>query len=99
MGKRASVRRVAFTLPSSTVADLSYVALRLGVNKSALLNNLVSETVADLRGVLFAFPDPLDRLDDRAKEELAGLLGGLAGRAQADAEALSDALQEGTGHG
>jgi hypothetical protein len=49
----------AFTMPCSMWRDLSYVSIRAGVSRSALLVELLEQPLADLRAMMEAVPaDP-----------------------------------------
>jgi metal-responsive CopG/Arc/MetJ family transcriptional regulator len=49
--------RVTVTLPPTVVADLDYIAGRIGVTRSALLSDLVTEPLADLAHLVRLVPD------------------------------------------
>lgn len=49
--------RVGVSLPESLLGDLSYVAGRLGITRSALLVQLCSEPASDLRSLVELVPD------------------------------------------
>lgn len=88
-----SSARVAFTLPSDLAKSLSYVSLRLGVTKSDLVSNLLSEPIEQMRAVLFQVPVPLDTL---TAEERAAVMSGYADMldaAAAGAGGLADELR------
>lgn len=75
--------RVAFTLPSSMAADLSYVALRFGSTKSDLVAGLLAEPLKAMREILFSTPEPLSAL---SPEQKAALFEGYAGMVDAAVE-------------
>lgn len=91
-------QRVALTLPSNLVASLSYVALRMGASKSAVVASLLEAPVEAMRATLFAFPDPLDRLTEGEKVQLGQMLGGFIGAAITDAEGVIAEARELIGH-
>jgi len=49
--------RMSFTVPPSLRADLDYLSARLSITKSALLTELVTGPLADLRSLLQLVPD------------------------------------------
>lgn len=49
--------RMSFTVPPSLRADLDYLSARLGITKSALLSELVSTPLHDLRTLVESVPD------------------------------------------
>jgi hypothetical protein len=89
-------RRIALTLPAPLLASLSYVALRMGTNKSDLVATLLSQPVEAMRAALFAFPDPLDRLSEEDKEQLKVALRGMV---EAGVAGLSEDVDREVGHG
>jgi len=57
-----SLKRTSLTLDENLIVDLDYVGKRLGVSRSALLSNLASQAVSDLRALLEEMPeDPNER--------------------------------------
>jgi len=52
-----AMKKPCFSLPSALVHDLDYVARRLCISRSALLSELLSETIASLRAVLEDVPE------------------------------------------
>jgi len=57
-----SLKRTSLTLDENLIIDLDYVGKRLGVSRSALLSNLASQAVSDLRALLEEMPeDPNER--------------------------------------
>jgi len=86
-------RRVAFTLPSAFLADLSYVSLRLGIPKSDIVAGFLAEPLSAMRSVLFQFPDPLDRLGDDERAALFAQFSGLVGAAVQDGQEVHEELQ------
>lgn len=68
----AKLSRTSFTLPPQLLADLAYISARIGVSRSALLSDLSSEPIADLRRLLEsvpASPTPADVLRLRGESE------------------------------
>lgn len=49
--------RMSFTLPPELRADLDYLSARLGVTKSALVAELLTTPVHDLRSLVETVPD------------------------------------------
>lgn len=49
--------RMSFTVPPALRADLDYLSARLGITKSALLSELVSTPLHDLRTLVESVPD------------------------------------------
>lgn len=49
-------RKLTFSIPESVVLDLDYLSDRLGVTRSALLSQLLTGPVADLRGLVESVP-------------------------------------------
>jgi hypothetical protein len=88
---------VAFTLPESTIAALSYVSLRLGVNKSHLVAAFLDDPLSQLKALLFTFPDPLDRLSESDKASLQVQLESMLRSAAAPALTIADELHRGAG--
>ena len=86
-------KRICFTLPTTLLADLGYVALRLGANKSTLVEGLLGEPLAQLRQSLFAVPGRLDQLTPEESQmlmaELAGTLDSALSQATTVREGLS----------
>ena len=91
-------KRVAFTLPKPVLADLGYVSLRLGQNKSVLLASLLGEPLAHLRSVLFSVPGRLDQLSPEESAHLMASLSGSLDAAVSQASDLRDHLAGGTHH-
>jgi len=57
-----SLKRTSLTLDENLIVDLDYVGKRLGVSRSALLSNIASQAVADLKALLEGIPeDPNER--------------------------------------
>lgn len=53
----SSMSRVSLTIPAKVVSDLKYIAKRLGVSRSSLVADLLSEPSSDLRRLLEGLPD------------------------------------------
>jgi len=49
--------RMSFTLPPQLRADLDYLSSRLGVTKSALVSELLTSPLHDLRSLVESVPD------------------------------------------
>lgn len=49
--------RMSFTVPPALRADLDYLSARLGITKSALLSELVTAPLHDLRTLVESVPD------------------------------------------
>lgn len=49
--------RMSFTVPPQLRADLDYLSSRLGVTKSALLSELLTPALADLRSLVEMVPE------------------------------------------
>lgn len=97
MAKQPENRRVAFTLPSALLADLSYVSLRFGVAKSDIVAGFLAEPLASMRSVLFQFPDPLDRLGEDERAALFSRFSELVGAAVEDGQEVHAELLQGKG--
>lgn len=74
--------RMSFTVPPSLRNDLSYLSVRLGVTKSALLSLLVGEPLGDLRQLVEDIPEtPTDadvrRFRGRSREIIEQRVGNL----------------------
>ncbi len=52
----ANLRKVSLALSPEVVADLDYVAGRLGVSRSALTNNVLQECMPDMRKLFEQVP-------------------------------------------
>lgn len=64
--------KVAMSLPRSLVDDLDYLVTRLGVSRSALASELLTDTVAEMRRILSVIPPnptPADLLRMRGESE------------------------------
>lgn len=64
--------KVAMSLPQSLVDDLNYIVSRIGVSRSALVSELMSEPVAHMRQILSVVPPnptPADLLRMRGESE------------------------------
>lgn len=57
--------RMTFTLPPQLREDISYLAGRLGVTRSALVGQLMGESMADLRRLVEQIPDNPSDVDIR----------------------------------
>lgn len=49
--------RMSFTVPPSVRANLDYLSTRMGVTKSALLTELITTPLGDLRDLMEMVPD------------------------------------------
>lgn len=98
MAKRSPTPRLALTLSPTTRRDLSYVALRLGANKSQLVDGLLSGPLASLREVLFSVPNPLDQMSADERSALLSRLASTVDSSIKDAVALREGL-DGGAHG
>lgn len=49
--------RMSFTVPPSVRANLDYLSTRMGVTKSALLTELITTPLSDLRDLMEMVPD------------------------------------------
>jgi len=58
-----SLKRTSLTLDENLILDLDFVAGRLGVSRSALLSNIASEAVRDLKSLLEGMPEDPSALD------------------------------------
>lgn len=82
----AKMRKVSLALSPEHVDDVDYVAGRLGVSRSALVNALLGEALPDMRKLFEQVPIPLTPTDlvrfrgESAKlvEERIGQLQGIA---------------------
>lgn len=64
--------KVAMSLPRQLVDDLDYLASRLGVSRSALVSELLSESVTEMRRIISVIPPnptPADLLRMRGESE------------------------------
>lgn len=57
MAKKRLTRRVTLTLPVTLVQDADYVAGRLGITRSALLSEVITDTLSPLSSMLSSLPD------------------------------------------
>ena len=57
MAKSNPAKRVTLTLPQTLVEAADYISQRLGVTRSALLAEVLSDTLTPLRSMLDAVPD------------------------------------------
>lgn len=55
--------RMSFTVPPSVRANLDYLSTRMGVTKSALLTELITTPLGDLRDLMEMVPDNPTRED------------------------------------
>ena len=55
--------RMSLTVTPSLSSDVGYIASRIGITKSALIGQLLNESVADLRQLLEAVPERPDKGD------------------------------------
>jgi hypothetical protein len=65
-------RKVTVSVPPSLVGDLDYLSARLGVSRSALVSQFLTEPVADLVAALRdipANPGPADEVRFRGRSE------------------------------
>ena len=70
--QKPRMAKVAMSLPRSLVDDLDYLVARLGVSRSALASELLSEAVAEMRRVVSLIPPnptPADLLRMRGESE------------------------------
>lgn len=70
--QKPRMAKVAMSLPRSLVDDLDYLVARLGVSRSALAAELLSEAVAEMRRVVSLIPPnptPADLLRMRGESE------------------------------
>jgi metal-responsive CopG/Arc/MetJ family transcriptional regulator len=68
----AKLERTSFSLPRQMVRDLAYLSQRIGVSRSALLADLSTEPLADLRALVEQIPEnptPADIVRLRGKSE------------------------------
>lgn len=52
-----NLRKISVTLPPDLVADIDYVARRLGVSRSALMGQLLPDGISAIRGLLVGVPE------------------------------------------
>jgi len=52
--------RATFTLSAPTATGISYIAKRMGITQSALLNQLLAQPIADLKALLETIPPTPD---------------------------------------
>lgn len=52
-----NLKKISVTLPPDLVADVDYVAGRLGVSRSALMGQLLPDGIEILRGLLVDVPE------------------------------------------
>lgn len=70
--QKPRMAKVAMSLPPALVDDLDYLVARLGVSRSALAAELLSEAVAEMRRVVSLIPPnptPADLLRMRGESE------------------------------
>lgn len=68
----ASTSKISVSLPAGLVADLDYLGGRLGVSRSALISELLSEAVAEMRRITELVPPnptPAELLRMRGESE------------------------------
>jgi len=68
----AKTSKISVSLPGDVVADLDYLATRLGVSRSALISEFMGEAVSDMRRILEVIPPnptPADLLRMRGQSE------------------------------
>ena len=58
------MERCSFTLPSQVKKDLSYVAKRVGVGRSALVSEMLGSGLSEMAAVLRALPADTSGLTD-----------------------------------
>jgi hypothetical protein len=63
----------------------------MGASKSDLVASLLAGPLESMRAVLFAFPDPLDRLSEDDKAKFAQMLGQAISEAVATVQAADHA--------
>lgn len=65
---KRNLSKISITLPAETVADLDYVAKRLGISRSAVISNMLSEAAPTLRKVMERIPlDPTNLTPDQLR--------------------------------
>jgi len=70
--QKPRMAKVAMSLPRGLVDDLDYLVTRLGVSRSALASELLSDSVAEMRRILSVIPPnptPADLLRMRGESE------------------------------
>lgn len=70
--QKPRMAKVAMSLPRSLVDDLDYLVARLGVSRSALASELLSDSVSEMRRILSVIPPnptPADLLRMRGESE------------------------------
>ena len=70
---KPKMAKVAMSLPPSLVADLDFLSTRLGVSRSALAAELLSDAAAEMRRVVSLIPPnptPADLLRMRGESEV-----------------------------
>jgi len=67
-----AMSKISVSLPSEVVADLDYLAARMGVSRSALIGQLLGESVSEVRRILELVPPnptPAEMLRMRGQSE------------------------------
>lgn len=70
--QKPRMAKIAMSLPPALVDDLDYLSSRLGVSRSALASELLTEPVAEIRRILSVIPPnptPADLLRMRGESE------------------------------
>lgn len=70
--QKPKMAKVAMSLPPSLVADLDFLSARLGVSRSALASELLSDAAAEMRRIVSLIPPnptPADLLRMRGESE------------------------------
>ena len=69
--------RLSMSLPSSLVKDLDYVSSRMGITRSSLVTNLLSDSVPSMRVLLEGVPEDPNEIDSNVVRRLRGESGQL----------------------
>lgn len=86
----ANMQRASFTLPPEVVSNLTYVSRRMGVTKSSIVSEVLSEALGPLSTLLRSIPE--DATSDDAAAALMRFRGASGDVIRGRLDALRDAM-------
>lgn len=85
-----NMKRASFTLPPAVVDDLDYVSRRIGVTKSSIVSDVLSEALGPLSALLRSIPE--DATAEDASAALMRFRGASSDVIRGRLDALRDAM-------